>query len=316
MQITTKITTISRYVRRLHTDRNVRVTLVFFAFVAILVWGGCEETVSGTDIELPYRREVVVQGFLTAGEVDTIYIFQTLHPLEPWSMEKGAIADADAKVTVDGVERRFVHIGGGRYLPDGWVPEGGKEYRLRVQSGEDVVTAVANVPEVQDRESEVRIDTVPGNCTTYDWETNEEIIIDLIQLVVEIEAPESARFFARYDMVQRIPIGGDTLSVRSDDLRANYYEYPGNGLARIILMGFCDYQGPGDNRDQFEGMDSLYIHLFEFEPAYGRFHDTRWGDNDDDFFGPSGEEPEWNVSGDGFGWFFGRSASHDTLTFR
>ena len=118
--------------------------------------GGCEETVSGTDIELPYRREVVVQGFLTAGEVDTIYIFQTLHPLEPWSMEKGAIADADAKVTVDGVERRFVHIGGGRYLPDGWVPEGGKEYRLRVQSGEDVVTAVANVPEVQDRESEVR----------------------------------------------------------------------------------------------------------------------------------------------------------------
>lgn len=298
------------------TGRNVRVTAVFFAFVAVLVWGGCEETISGTDIDLPYRREVVVQGFLTAGEVDTIYIFQTLHPLEPWTMEKGAITDADAVVTVDGVEHRLVHIEGGKYLPDGWVPEAGKEYRLRVQSGEDVVTAVANVPEVHDRASEVVIDTVPGNCTTYDWETGEEIIVDLVRLVINISAPESARFQARYDMVQRIEVAGDTVAVRSDDLRAEYYEYPGNGTARVILMSSCDYQGSVDYRGRLDGIDSLYIHLFEFEPAYGRFHDTRWGNNDDEFFGPSGEEPEWNVTGDGFGWFFGRSVSHDTITLR
>ena len=35
-------------------------SIACLAFVAILVWGGCEETVSGTDIELSYRREVVV----------------------------------------------------------------------------------------------------------------------------------------------------------------------------------------------------------------------------------------------------------------
>lgn len=309
-------TILSGNIRGVNADRNVRIRFVLFSLLAILLWSGCEETVSGTDIDLPYRREVVVQGFLTAGQVDTIYIFQTLHPLESWSIEKGAITDADAVVTVDGVERRLVHLEGGKYVPDGWVPEAGKAYHLRVQSGEDVVTAVANLPLVQRRESEIMIDTVPDDCTTYDWETGEEFIVDLIELVMVVSAPESARFQVRFDMVQRIEVLGDTVPVRSNDLRAGDYDYPDNGTARIILMSSCNYQGPGGNRGQFQDIDSLYIHLFEFEPAFGRFDDTRWGDGDDNFFGPSGDEPEWNVTGDGFGWFFGRSVSHDTITLR
>jgi hypothetical protein len=111
-------------------------------------------------------------------------------------------------------------------------------------------------------------------------------------------------------------MGGDTITYRSEDSRANYYEYTGNGIARVVLTSFCNYIGPGDNRDQLQGIDSIFIRLFEYETAYGRFADTRWGNNDDDFFGPSGDEPEWNVSGDGFGWFFGRSVSHDTVSLR
>ena len=278
---------------------------------------GCEESLTDTNIVIPYEKELVVQGFLSEGsEVDTIWITRTLPPLERWTIEKAAITDADAVVTVDGVEHRLRHLAKGRYVLEGVTKVSGTSYALRVTADGLTATATATIPtptEIEDLSADTVIDGCdfsegpggPGGVET----------TDAFEITATFRLREKTVYSAFAETIE-------TSTYRNPDGEIDTFSYRSGGYPMFLFRdGAIDYdwtlyqrclydQGPGYT---FR-IDTVYVRLHTYEPAFTSYYETRWnGDDNDLLFGPSEGGPDWNVEGDGFGWFFGRAVDYDTL---
>ena len=291
---------------RIPTRAAVRRLLPFLALLPFL--SACEETLTDTNIEIPYEKEIVVQGFLTEGsEVDTIWITRTVPPLEQWTIEKAAITDADAVVTVGGVEHRLRHLAKGRYVLEGVTKVSGTSYALRVTSDGLTVTATAMIPaptEIEDLSANTVIDGCDFMETT-----------DAFEITATFRLREKTVYSAFTETIE-------TLIYRNADGELDTFSFRNGGYPMFLfrddavdydwtLYQRCLYdQGPGKT---FR-IDTVYVRLHTYEPAFTSYYETRWnGDDNDLLFGPSEGGPDWNVEGDGFGWFFGRAVDYDTL---
>ena len=271
---------------------------------------GCEETLTDTDVRLPYRNELVVQGFLTAGtEDDTILITHTLPPLEEWSIEKAAVTDADVRLESDDETYPLVHIGQGRYRLDGVHPLSGKAYTIIVQWKGLTVTGTATIPMAPEILN-VTTDTVQDGCSYY-FGDGTSFVADEIRILADYA-----------------PHGNDMYSTR---LGISYSSNNGPGH---IDEGYSHFLVPidstktskravvyaeclSDDYPYVRQYDTVFLDLVEYEGAFRSYYETRWNGGDDDlFFDGTGRHPDWNVSGDGFGWFFGRSTKSDTTVWR
>ncbi|MCB0714233.1 MAG: DUF4249 family protein [Ignavibacteriae bacterium] len=275
-----------------------------FAIASGIFWMGCEETLSGTQVEIPYREEIVVQGYLTAdGEADTLSIMRTLPPLEKWSSSAARITDASAVVISDGVEYPMKHIGSGKYVAEELRVAIGKSYQLRVDWKNLSVTATATIP----REPEiirVYIDTVKNGCDYY-FDEDERQQTDALNFMVEYLPHGISLNNARFEMSYRF----DTLQYRDGSYGYYFYDIDSSGTTnKAVLYNICLYE-----EDFRQKIDTLFVYMTEYEEAYTAYFNTRYSGDDDLFFGSPGQQPVWNVKGDGFGWFFGRSIGADTL---
>ena len=284
-------------------------------FLGTLVLWGCEESVTDTSIVLPYERELVVQGFLTAGDSrDSIWVTQTLPPLERWTIERAAVTDARVVALSKDQELPLKHVANGFYVPDGWTPEAGESYELRVESDGLEVRGVARVPVSLGGERTYGVDTAVAGCYNpaldY-WNEYRGDPIDEEQLVLLIDDGADIEYSVGFEIVRTVEgsRGGPQVQRYTDEV---WRKRRVDGLFRAILRTECINPSSTD-RSTVRDFDSLFVRIVEHEPGYSDYYRSRWADGDD-FFGPSGEEPEWNVRGDGFGWFFGRAILRDTIT--
>lgn len=284
------------------------ISLISAAAAATIGVAGCEETLSGTDVELPYREELIVQGFLTADDgTDTILITRTLHPLEKWSIDKAAVTDATVSVTGEGTAHPLEHVGNGRYVILGLRPVAGRRYTLNVAWKNLKVTATAFVPatpEVLD----LYLDTIKGGCDYY-FEEEDPYRAHEVRAIVEY-VPHEANMNSAQLGISYSYNGTERFTERGyNDF---VYQIISTGTTNRAVVNQRCYS---DSDPYVYDVDTLHLRFFEYEASFRDFYETRWNGHDDDlFFGPSGVQPLWNVTGDGFGWFFGRSAaSHTTV---
>lgn len=273
-----------------------------FLFLALSITG-CMETVTDTSIDIPYVEEIIVQGYLNRGpHADTIWVMRTLPPLGEWTIERAAITDAEAVITVDEARHTLRSLGNGGYVFDGVTKEVGMSFDLRVTVGSKVMTATATIPASTPIES-ISIDTVVNGCTDGFPPTvrGDQMRLSAGVLVapntVYSTSFETAISFASIDTTMRQPG------------RSRYFyrpEYVGEVYQRVMDRECLDDELPFT-------IDTIFVRLFTYETSYTRFHQTRRDDDADLLFGPGVDDIEWNVKGDGFGTFFGRAVAYDTL---
>ena len=291
--------------RRIPIRAAVRRLLPFLALLPFLY--ACEETLTDTGIDVPYEEELVVQGFLSQGSAtDSIWITRTLPPLEPWSIERAAVTDADVVITVDGVEHRLRHTANGHYVTEGMEKISGMLYALRVTSGELMVTATAAIP-MASQIRRIRLDTLQDACVSFEDST--AMYSDMHYISANYIVQEKTVYGLTYELVETLD---DSNSIRT--YRNSGLSYIPGGVGLPFDWWFnteCYLDTVWLSRIT---MDTVSVALYTYEPAFTSYYETRWNGNDDDLlFGPSGEDPDWNVEGDGLGWFFGRAVDYDTL---
>jgi hypothetical protein len=239
---------------------------------------------------------------------DTIWVTRTLPPLEPWTAARAAVTDAKVVVTVDGVDHPLRHTAFGQYVLEGVMKEPGRLYELRVTSDELRVTATAMIPEsspVWDLHSETFI----GGCKKKDSTSPP---VDLLQISTSLFIERTTVYSIFYeDVVTR----DDTLHERF--MSPHYFLYFPTDPSEIVEMFSMTWCLDTNTISSSAMVDTTYATLYTYEPGFSRYYETRFdGDGDDLLFGQSAEDPDWNVVGDGFGWFFGRRVDYDTLIVR
>ena len=276
-----------------------------------VLWTGCEETLSGTEVEIPYREELVVQGFLTAGEAtDTIVIMRTLHPLQKWSIEEAAITDADAVITSEGVEYRLKHIGFGGYVTENMPPQIGKSYHLRVDWKTLHVEGTATIPRSPEILS-ISFDTINNGCSYY-YGPDEQESVDRFRILAEY-VPHGANLSSGRTEISYSYSGGTF----REGSWGNFFSKTDSsgGTHKVEVYERCLF----DEREYnyYDRIDTIFLTMTEYESAFTDYFNTRYNGSDDDlFFGSDGGQPVWNIKGDGFGWFFGRAMGEDTFVMR
>lgn len=303
--------------RRLETNgraiRGVRslVGPLLILMLSIPLVYGCEESISNTDIELPYKEELVVQGMLTAGSLnDTIKISRTLPPLENYSEADAAVTDADGTVTGDGIEYRLVHIDDGIYYVDGLRPEAGKTYRLDVSWKGLKVNASASIPPPTEV-VRIFLDTLEDGCGSYVDINGNRQTSQSIRARVEYVPHGRNSNRARVEVVYSY--NGSGSSRQSYGYHDRFREIDSSGpVATATLFEECDDRVGGSTDFR---LDTLYFDFLELNEAYTAYDESLYNDNDDIFFGSHAETVVWNVYGDGFGWFFGQNESQGILVF-
>lgn len=266
----------------------------------------CEEVLTDTDVVIPYVEELVVQGFLSQGSgADTIWISRALPPLEPWSAARAGVTDADVVITVGGVEHPLRHTVSGQYVIEGVMREAGRAYDLRVTSDELTVTATAMIPGSAPS-WDLYSETFIGGCADGDTSS---VQLDALQI--------STRLFIERMLVYSISY--EDVITRNDTVLDRFKSQPyflyfpddPNGEVEIFSTFWCIDTAAVPARGY---VDTTFATLYTYEPGFTRYYESRFDGNDDDLlFGPSVEDPDWNVRGDGFGWFFGRRVDYDTL---
>lgn len=282
-------------------------TLLLTTPLLLLLVTGCEESVSDPTITFPYVEEIVVQGFITADADDTLFISRTLPPLERWTLEKGAIREGEVFVTVDGERKEYRHVLDGLWVPDGWQAEPGKRYELTVRVGELVVRSNVVIPETSTSAPGFRFDTVDA------YYPDEPVSDDItcIDGVVSLKASAADRDLLRLSYDLSISFN-DGLGTENRYRQGEQWIFDTewiDGELRGRFTTFCTFPG-----DQFtRTIDTLFLLAVRYDSTYIRFRNS--SDDDDDFFGPTTSDREWNVSGDGFGWFLPRAVRRDTVVF-
>jgi hypothetical protein len=134
-----------------------------------------------TPIELDFNENVVIQGYVVAGEpIRDIQISRTVPPLDTFRLENAFVGNAEASITVDGRTiplrlqapnpndtSRARNAARSLYAPtEPLVAQSGKTYRLEVRWNGKTAQAVTTVPQVPVvKESQLRVVMQPRGRT-------------------------------------------------------------------------------------------------------------------------------------------------------
>lgn len=284
-------------------ERYTAASLLLAALLFSFATWGCEETLTDSDVDLPYVEEIFVQGRMTVGEpVEELLITRTLPPLQTWTPEKAAIPDATGFIRVDGTEYPLRYTGKGRYTVDGLIPEAGKIYELVVRWKDHEVTGSTTAPVSGSIDSVLFEDYYQDYCGE-DWNS--------VQVVAQVTPRSPAAYRLGYE--QHVYSGRDSSVYTwfTYDVKTSA-DTSHDGRLRMDVISLCEPEDP----DNDFGTDSLAVVLHTYDEKFETFFDTFWEGSDDDnpFANPGSEQPEWNVTGDGFGHFFARSVTRKGIS--
>ena len=252
---------------------------------------GCETSVTDTKIVLPHNEELVLQSLMEAGKpVETILVMRTLPPLQIWSLAEAIVPDAMGTIRSGEQTWSLKYTDSGLYTVEGFIPEPGKSYQIEVQWKNLSVTATTTIPEPPVIDSIV-VERRPGSC------------------FFDPDVPDTATFVTAFphpepNVVYRAASYGRS---NFDDalylLQPSYDVYRGSeadstGKLGIQTLERCYGPEPGN-------LDTILVHVIGYEPAFYDYYNTKDNGSDDGPFGGDPTAIKWNVSGDGFGFFFG-----------
>jgi hypothetical protein len=293
---------------------------------------GCSTTV--TDVELDYREQLVIYGALVDGlPVRNIQITRTLPPLDTFNVERSRITTAEGAIVVDGVsyplrlQARVAPMTAidslnfneanqpSLYEAPGLTAQAGKTYALRVRWENKEATASTRVPfppELNDAAVEWRPEPfryVQPRPQTFPATGVVPSLLATAHASVRARDGEAYRIatFAAEDTVSRrstsniIAVGTSTLFAGA----------PGAALAirsqtRFFLAGDSIFKPIIFTLATANTVSSL--HIVAHDGALLRYVETQARNSPTGSpFGGSGQNPLWNVEGDGIGLFIGES---------
>ncbi len=276
-----------------YTTRIVRQSIPMLVLMVAFVLNGCETSVTDTTIVLPYQEEIVVQGLITAGKpVENILIQRTLPPLQKWTIAEAEIRDAVATIRSGDRVWPLRYVQFGIYTVDSLIPEAGKTYQIEVQWKGKTVTATTVIPEVPVLDSITLKRDVGGCFTQYDT-----------AIVVYAHPHPEPNVVYRAATYGRSDFDRDTVLYL---LQPSYQVFrgkdtDGTGKLSIEALYRCYFeQGPNAEPD------TVYVEVTGYEPAFYDYYNSK----DNNGGGPFEGDPsaiKWNVTGDGFGFFFGQA---------
>ena len=270
--------------------------------IACCSLAACEQVVDSTG--LPYSDQMVVKGYIQDGEpVDSIYFSHTL-PLDiAYSPDKAQLSDVSATITVDGKAYPLVYRDSGLYACPGLIGQAGKTYALDASWGGKHIHGETTVPILP------VIDTISVSVMGIDsfvtYDSGRTIYsIDAWALSYVNAAPGSVFSSNTYVKIQST-VTGDSVWSGPEISYGGYIPLvkDTSGAAWI-----SNYFHPTKFGSLTATPRTYELVLYQYDPKYWDLEETLYRSYDErDAFSTGGLNPEWNVTGDGFGLFIGLS---------
>lgn len=293
----------------------------------------CSTTVTG--VELAHEEKIVVYGSLLAGEaVRNIQITHSVPPLDTFNVERSRIENAQGSITVDGVQYPLrlqerviprtlldsvnfnVANQPSLYEAVGLTAQAGKTYSLQVSWNGKSATATTRVPEPPTLAAVASVNWRPE---PFRYVVNRPRTFPATGIVPSMLASANVPVMARAGEAYRIDsfIARDTLTQRSTTsiiaLSTNTLT-GANAGAMLQLKADTRYYIAGDSIFkpaifQLSTRSTVTtIRIIAHDTALLDFVGTQSRNNATASpFGSSGQNPLWNVKGDGVGLFIGQS---------
>ena len=264
--------------------------LIILSCIIVFLLYGCESEI--IDAEFPYKEEIVIRGILMDGaKIDNIKITRTLPPLENYSEDKAEIKNAKVSVEINKIKYSLFYTEKGRYRNNNVILKPGMECRLSVDWNGKSVTANTNIPNriiIEKTEQKVYKD-MQG-----DW---------IIELRAVFKPFKNSAYIGGMD------------DILNNIITARYY---GDEIKRIqdtssdgkIHLKILEFNTP-DTIISLNYIKTLsrFVETYD-EPFYYYYRTARDQDEDDedeDIFKLDEVSAQWNVSGNGFGLFIGKT---------
>jgi hypothetical protein len=280
------------------------------AMTVVLCVSACEQIIPADG--LPYADHIVVHGVLIAGQpIDSISITHTMPLTLAYDRQGASIPDADVRVSVDGRSIQLAYIGDG-YFSDttGVVVNAGKQYSLDVQWNGLHAAASTVVPEPPVADS-----AKLGPRQVYYYDYGGYGLDSSVQypLLVHVHSEGDIAFSMR----------DDSDVVYFDTTHRTQHYHAGEGFSYVQLppadsSTFWLESGYQWGGTYFPIVDSIKMltTIGSFDKAYYYFLRTSDNYRDNSPFANAGKNPQWNVHGDGIGFFVGESTAQFYLSFK
>jgi hypothetical protein len=303
---------------------NAGMTKCAYFLLFLLALSGCE-VVTDTN-GLPYQDLIVVKGYVQDGQpVDSILFTQTLPLNVTYTNAQTIISGVSGYISVDGQQYPLQYADSGYYNCPGLVGHAGKTYALDASWNGLHVHGVTTVPILPVIDS---VYLTPGRTDTNQGFIDSFYVNDTIHY-------DTA--FTTYNVVGALWVY--TESIKGAALSINYDYYHSLGTLTndsewfpgIIYGGgepvYLDTSMKGSiwasSPFSLFGTDSIArgqkyrADVYSYDPAYYNFLQTQYNSqyNNGVFSSGGGLNPDWNVSGDGFGIFIGVSEAHKIFTY-
>jgi hypothetical protein len=270
---------------------------VLFSIAAIFLFTSCEQVV---DVELPYVEQLVVRGIIEEGEpVTDLYIAKTLPPLENYDYmneSKYYVNDAQVTLEVNGEIFNCAYMIDSKYKCTDYIPKAGDRIKLNAKWKNMEVSAETIIP---DSAKVVKYE-YDRYATPYD------------------NGGENLRIYAYLKPQEGFAYAG-TWKYNQDNYDYASYRYPlvrssltnSDGLIKVKCFDESSWIiNFGEFKDWNEFLEYIEAKILIYDEAVYDYY-TNFDDySDGDFlFGSSGQNPDWNVEGDGFGIFVGKNTT-------
>lgn len=261
---------------------------IIVAALALLSLLSCEEIVDNP--ELPYKEQLVIKAFVYAdSNAKNIKITRTLHPLEEYSTEKALVSDAEAYIINNGIKYKLNYDKSTNLYNNLDIKfEKGQKYEFQAFWKNLKVYGNTIIPEQYNYN------------LTYNKKSGTNNAMIECEIFIEFSPSENYAYDAG-------EIYYDSYYKKTWFSTRNTYDnsYIKNG--KITMDMGNKYFPLYFNDDQIKSALSTYnYYITIFDYAYYKYYLTQYnGDSSNDIFGTSGNNIDWNISGDGVGLFIG-----------
>lgn len=274
--------------------------VALFAILALLAFGAtaCQEELSA---DLPYVERVMVRGELTVGTPAEAIRFTRTLPINYTNNDSASIykaielTDVSGYIEAEGTKYPLVHTGRGEYRAEGLVVKPSVRYSLNATWQGKTVTATTTSPS-----QSPKVDTIAWlDAGTYDFNgepkyTLEAVIVPAENMVYSVEyALDGGNYGLNFHETYPDPVR------RSTDVQSDH-------RVHLKIGHYYNVKPSGEN---YHGSFMVYA----WDKAYYNFFSSYYGnlfaEDSDNPFGSQDRAIAWNVSGDGAGTFFARTAT-------
>ena len=273
--------------------------------ILLLAFAGCQ-TLTNTN-DLPYEDLIVVKGMVQSGQpVQNIYFTHTLPLNVTYSASQAILTDVSGHITVDGKQYPLQYADSGLYSCPSLIGESGKTYILDADWNGKHVHSETTIPQPVQIDSLLVTDVQIDSGKSPDPSRKFYTIAG--NLLVLIEAKPGGAYALTYSAQSGIT-GDTTWFIGGPGIVVN------DPTPNAVSL-WLSYNGVSNSGDSLSYINKpLKAIVYSYDPHYYDFITSYNPNQSFDIFSSGGINPNWNVTGDGFGIFIGVSVSEKAFEF-